>query len=126
MWLNHHSLFSRLRRMNLGFCWINLGILFTTAILPFPTAVLASALAPGNSSYDQRVAVTVYALVAAAMSASWLPVFPYLRDHPELLVPTATAEYFHAQRPRRLSAWRLRLAAPGGSSPHVGCPCASS
>ena len=100
LWLNHHSLFAKLRRTNLGFRWINLGILFTTAILPFPTAVLASALAPGNSSYDQRVAVTVYALAAAAMSASWLPVFPYLRDHQELLEPTATAEYFRAQRLR--------------------------
>jgi uncharacterized membrane protein len=100
LWLNHHSLFSKLRRTNLGFRWINLGILFTTAILPFPTAVLASALAPGSSSYDQRVAVTVYALAAAAMSASWLPVFPYLRDHQELLKPTATAEYFRAQRLR--------------------------
>jgi uncharacterized membrane protein len=113
VWLNHHSLFSKLRRLNLGFCWINLGILFTTAILPFPTAVLASALAPGNSAYDQRVAVTVYALVAAAMSASWLPVFPYLRDHPELLEPTATAEYFHAQRPRPVIGVALyALAAP--------------
>src|SRR5262249_31098118 len=100
LWLNHHSLFSNLRRMTLGFRWITLGILFTTAILPLPTAVLASALAPGNSSYDQRVAVTVYALAAAAMSASWLPVFPYLRDHQELLEPTLTAEYFPAPRPR--------------------------
>ena len=50
LWLNHHSLFSKLRCTNLGLRWINLGILFTTAILPFPTAVLASALAPGNSS----------------------------------------------------------------------------
>jgi uncharacterized membrane protein len=100
LWLNHHSLFAKLRRVNLGFRWINLGILFTTAILPFPTAVLASALAPGNSSFDQRVAVTVYALAAAAMSASWLPVFPYLRNHPELLEPAATAEYFRAQRLR--------------------------
>jgi uncharacterized membrane protein len=100
LWLNHHSLFAKLRRVNLGFRWINLGILFTTAVLPFPTAVLASALAPGNSSYDQRVAVTVYALAAAAMSASWLPVFPYLRNHQELLEPNATAEYFRAERLR--------------------------
>jgi uncharacterized membrane protein len=100
LWLNHHSLFAKLRRVNVGFRWINLGILFTTAILPFSTAVLASALAPGNSSYDQRVAVTVYALAAAAMSASWLPVFPYLRDHQELLESTATAEYFRAERLR--------------------------
>ena len=100
LWLNHHSLFAKLRRVNLGFRWINLGILFTTAVLPFPTAVLASVLGAGNSSYDQRVAVTFYALAAAAMSASWLPVFPYLRDHPELLESTATAEYFRAQRLR--------------------------
>jgi hypothetical protein len=47
LWLNHHSLFAKLHR-------INLGILFTTAFCPFPTAVPASALAPGNSSGDQR------------------------------------------------------------------------
>jgi hypothetical protein len=47
------------------------------------------------------------------MSASWLPVFPYLRDHPKLLVPTATAEYFHAQRPRPVIGVALyALAAP--------------
>ena len=102
LWLNHHSLFAKLRRVDLGFRWINLGILFTTAVLPFPTAVLAAALAPGNSPDDQRVAVTVYALAATAMSASWLPVFPYLRDHQELMKSTATAEYFRAQRLRPL------------------------
>jgi len=100
LWLNHHSLFAKIRWTNLGLRWINLGILFTTAVLPLPTAVLASALAPGSNSQDQRVAVTFYALVAAAMSASWLPVFPYLRDHPELLEPTALAEYFRAERLR--------------------------
>ena len=107
LWLNHHSLFSKLRRMNLGLRWINLGILFTTAVLPFPTAVLASALVPGSSSYDQRVAVTVYALAAAAMSASWLPVFPYLRDHQELLEPSATADNSRPQPRRRGMAGRL-------------------
>ena len=55
---------------------------------------------PATAHNDQRVAVTVYALAAAAMSASWLPVFPYLRDHQELLEPAATAEYFRAQRLR--------------------------
>src|SRR5690242_15895279 len=41
VWLNHKHAFMRIRLMNRGLHWTNLGILFTTALLPFPTAVIA-------------------------------------------------------------------------------------
>lgn len=69
IWLNHHALLRLIRNMTLGLNWINLGILFGAVIIPFPTAVLASALAHGSNDYDRRVAVTLYALLAALMSA---------------------------------------------------------
>jgi hypothetical protein len=56
--------------------------------LPFPIAVLADALRGGNLA-DQRVAVALYALVPPLMSAAWIPRFPYLREHPELMKPGA-------------------------------------
>jgi len=98
-WMNHHALFNRVQYVNLGLQWINLGILLTTALLPFPTGVLAEALREGNLA-DQQVAVALYALTAGLMSAAWLPVFPYLRDHPELIEEGTESAYFHMQRMR--------------------------
>src|SRR4029077_1249323 len=77
VWLNHHALFARIRNVNVSLNWFNLLILATTALLPFPTAILAGAFsegAPGN----REAAVVLYAVVGGLMSSAWLPVFPYL------------------------------------------------
>jgi hypothetical protein len=73
--------------------------LLTTALLPVPTGVLAEALSEGNLA-DLQVAVALYALTACVMSAAWVPIFPYLRDHPELVQEGAEPCYFHLQRMR--------------------------
>jgi len=44
MWANHHSLFRYIGRTNHIFSMLNLGLLFFTVLLPFPTAVLATYL----------------------------------------------------------------------------------
>jgi uncharacterized membrane protein len=95
--LNHHGIFRHIRFVDQGLHWINLGSLLTCALLPFPTNVLADALREGNVA-DQHVAAAFYAVVAGLMSAAWLPLFPYLRDHPELAEPGAETAFFHAQR----------------------------
>lgn len=99
VWMNHHALFSRVRFVDRGLQWVNFSILLTAVVLPFPTAVLAEALHGGNPT-DQRAAVALYALVAGLMSAAWIAVFPYLRDHPQLVEPETDPAYFHAQRIR--------------------------
>ncbi len=99
IWLNHHALFASIRQVDIGLNWINLGILGTAALVPFPTGVLASALSEGSHA-DQQAAVVLYGIVAALMSAAWLPVFPYLHRHPDLLVDPTEAQLFRAQRSR--------------------------
>jgi uncharacterized membrane protein len=99
IWLNHHALFASIRQVDIGLNWINLGILGTSALIPFPTGVLASALSEGPHA-DQQAAVVLYGIVGALMSAAWLPVFPYLHRHPDLLVDPSEAQLFRAQRSR--------------------------
>ena len=98
-WLNHHGLFQDVARTDVKLNWINLGILGTTALIPFPTGVLAEAYQSGTLS-DQRAAVVLYAVVAGLMSAAWLPIFLYLARHQELLEENVATRHFGEQYSR--------------------------
>lgn len=122
IWLNHHGLFRSVTRIDTGLNWINLGILGTAALIPFPTGVLAEALQSGNAD-DQRAAVILYGFFAAMMSAAWIPIFPYLERHRERLAPAVPQGYFEAQRSRPWIGVASYVAAIGAGvlvSPWVG------
>ncbi|GAA3909841.1 MULTISPECIES: TMEM175 family protein [Streptomyces] len=93
IWLNHHQAFRRIRLMDRGLHATNLFMLFLAGALAFPTSVLADALQADVSSSDARVAVGLYAVVAAAMCLSWLLLYFRLHLHPELLEPGVEPTY---------------------------------
>jgi uncharacterized membrane protein len=112
LWLNHHALFQRIERVDHPLLWINMGILGTSALMPFPTGVLAVAFQSGNVN-DQQSAVVLYSIVAGLMSAAWLPIFPYLHKNRHLAHGHASDTEFRAQYSRPIVGIAAYLLAGG-------------
>lgn len=99
IWVNHHALFSRIAKVDSGVLWRNLILLLPASILPFPTATLAYLMQHGTRG-DQRAALALYGLVAAAMGATWLLMFSYLDRRRDLLHGDVPAGFFRDERRR--------------------------
>ncbi|MCZ7373423.1 TMEM175 family protein [Micromonospora sp. WMMC250] len=102
VWLNHKAAFNRIQQVDRGLHWMNLFVLFSTALLPFPTAVVSDALQEHNNA-DQRVAVAFYALIGALLCATWLAFYHYLAKNPDLLKDQAKGGFFPVERFRALA-----------------------
>lgn len=101
MWLNHRAVFSRVRFCDRSLHLANLFLLLTSALIPFPTALLSVALQHGNVS-DAIVAVEIYAAVGGAMCLAWLTLFHILAIHPYLQEDYVEPTYFPQERHRAL------------------------
>jgi uncharacterized membrane protein len=110
IWMNHKAAFTRIREMDIGLQWANLGLLATLALVPWPTAVIAETARTGNLQ-DERVAVGLYALIGALLCLAWLVFFSYLARHPDLTKDEVEDSYFARERPRALIGVVLYLAA---------------
>ena len=85
IWLNHHTLLTKIARFDARLHWLNLVLLLGVATLPFPTALLADYVAGGG--WNASVAAVVYGLTSTLMAVPWSFMWRHLRDHPELLEP---------------------------------------
>ena len=73
MWLNHHSIFRHLHRVDGGCFYFNLILLMTIAFLPYPTGVFGEALRRGHGASAAAVFYSATMLVNAfAWSGLWL------------------------------------------------------
>jgi uncharacterized membrane protein len=74
MWVNHHSMFRTIVRSDRVLLFLNLLLLLWTALLPFPTNLIARYLGDGGT--DAAVAEAVYSanltLAAIAFSLIWI------------------------------------------------------
>lgn len=93
IWLNHPAVFARVRYFDRTLHLGNLFLLLTSALIPFPTAVLSAAIQSGNE-FDAKVAVALYAIIAGAMCLSWLVVFHVLSIHLYLVENGVDPDFF--------------------------------
>jgi uncharacterized membrane protein len=98
LWMGHHTAFSRIRAVDAGLLWRNLVLLLTVSVVPFPTAVIASAFRVGTVT-DQAAAVVSYAVVGMASGVAWLLLFSYLRGHRNLVDPGTQMQFFRLKEP---------------------------
>jgi uncharacterized membrane protein len=98
LWMGHHTAFSRIRAVDAGLLWRNLVLLLTVSVVPFPTAVIASAFRLGTEQ-DQAAAVVAYAVVGMASGAGWLLLFSYMRGHRALVDPATDMQFFRLGEP---------------------------
>src|ERR1700676_2595246 len=101
IWLNHRAVFARVRYCDRSLHLANLFLLLTSALIPFPTAILSAAIQSGNE-FDAKAAVTLYAAIAGSMCVAWLVVFHVLSIHPYLVEDGVGPDFFPKERFR---AW---------------------
>jgi len=84
VWVNHHTIFRNLRAADRTIQFINLVLLLTVVLVPYPTALLGRYL---NSGLDGSVAAAFYAVVMTVMAISFQSLAAWALTHPNLLRP---------------------------------------
>jgi uncharacterized membrane protein len=82
IWVNHHTLFAAIRRVDRPLLFINLVLLASVVFMPYPTALMSHAFEAGR---DQRLATAIYGGASTAMGIGFDLFWIYLDRHRELL-----------------------------------------
>jgi uncharacterized membrane protein len=83
IWLNHHRIFQQVARVDGPLLLLNLNLLLWTALIPFPTAVVAEHLGDGGEA--ARTASALYSGVLLAMSLAFAALFAWVTHTDRLL-----------------------------------------
>jgi uncharacterized membrane protein len=83
IWVNHHSVFELIGRVDRIALFLNLLLLMTVVAIPFTTALLSEYLLAGGR--DARTAALVYSVVMLAMAFGFAGLYTYVARHPALL-----------------------------------------
>jgi uncharacterized membrane protein len=68
IWVNHHTMFDKIRRVDRPVLFANLMLLLVVSLIPFPTRLLAEYLTAGDASH---VAAAVYSATMLAMGLAY-------------------------------------------------------
>jgi uncharacterized membrane protein len=75
IWVNHHGLFDRVRRIDRRLLFLNLSLLMVVAFLPFPTALLGQYVLSNQAS---SIAAVLYGLTMILMSLAFIGTWAYV------------------------------------------------
>ena len=89
MWLNHHSIFTLLERVDRPVVYLNHLLLLTVVFVPYPTGILGEALRTGHGA---RTAAVAYSATMALNAYSWAALWLYASTGRRLLSPAFPEE----------------------------------
>jgi len=92
MWVNHHKLFTHIRRTTGAFLFLNGILLLFVTVVPFPTALVSEHLL----SPDARTAAAIYAATYFAIAIAFNVLWRYASDGMRLIDPRADSEQVRA------------------------------
>jgi uncharacterized membrane protein len=110
IWLTHHDAFTRIRRVDPRVLVLNLGLLLATTLVPWPEALIGSALGSGDGEAE-TAAVLVYSGVTLLVGIAWTALQAYLARRPHLLESPGAVAWL--RRGTRLSAASIGVGAVG-------------
>jgi len=82
IWVNHHAVLERIRKVDRPLLFLNLVFLMAVALIPFPTALLADYLQTGH---DERLAAAVYGGSMTLMGLTFGSIWAYAVFNSDLL-----------------------------------------
>ncbi len=91
MWMNHHTLFGHLSRIDRPLLVLNLVLLMGVVAIPFPTALVAEHLT-GPRASGGSVAAVLYGVVMIVISLAYNAIWGYLIRHADALGSAATSQ----------------------------------
>jgi uncharacterized membrane protein len=118
MWMNHHTLFGHVRRIDRPLLVLNLLLLMGVVAIPFPTALIAEHLGRPHAS-GGSVAAVIYGIVMIVISLCYNAIWEYLVRHADALGSLSSREALRSSIPgfgsgpgmaSRIPRWSLGLA----------------